>query len=462
MGDALAGRLAGVVGESQVAVDPGVTAAYATDFTGGFGGPVRLVARPGDTREVAGVVRICAEAGVPVVPQGGNTGLVGGGVPGAEGQAPVVLSLTRLDGLGEVDPVARQVTVGAGVTLARLHGQVRAAGLEFGMDLAARDAATIGGMIATNAGGERVVRYGTMRAQVAGLEAVLADGQIVDRLAGLPKDNTGYDLTGLLAGSEGTLGVITAARLKLRPRLPHHVTALLALDTLADAIEVLGPLRDLASLEVAEFFFADGLDLVREHAGLAAPFRAPHGVYLLVECADRRDPAGELMDALDAAPRLRDVAVALTGADRRRLSAYRELHTEAVNARGVPLKLDVTVPLPELPDFLDDVRGLARASDAVPYLYGQLAEGNAHVNLVGATDREALADAVLHRVAAAGGSISAEHGVGRAKAAHLGLSRSPAEIAAMRAIKRALDPGDILNPGVIFSAGTPGGPEAGR
>ncbi len=444
-------RLSAVVGESQVLTERALAASYETDFTGRWSGRSLLVVRPADPGQVAEVVRVCAGEGVPIVPQGGNTGLVGGSTPGAEG-TEVVLSLRRLDRLGPVDPDARQVTVGAGVTLARLQRQVRLHDLEFGVDLASRDSATLGGMAATNAGGERVLRYGTTRANVAGVEAVLADGSVLDRLAGLPKDNSGYDLGGLLVGSEGTLAVLTRLRLGLRPRLPRRLSALLALDSLASAVTALTVLRRLESLELAEFFTAEGLDLVLRHSGLAAPFRQPHPVYLLVGCAGRRDLVDELAEVM-AEVEVLDVAVAVADADRRRLAAYRERHTEAVNAAGTPLKLDVTVPLAELPGFVADLPGLV-AGRARSYVFGHLAEGNAHVNLVGvaADDEEALVEAVLRRVADVGGSISAEHGIGRAKAAYLHLTRSPADIALMRAVKAAWDPAGLLNPHAVLPA----------
>ncbi|OLZ70908.1 hypothetical protein AV521_12955 [Streptomyces sp. IMTB 2501] len=246
--DRLAHQLSAVVGPAHVLSDPALRAAYETDFTGRYAGRSRLVVRPADTAEVAEVVRICLDGGVPVVPQGGNTGLVGGSVPGPAG-TEVVLSLRRLDGIGPVDTAVRQVTVGAGTVLGDLQRQVAAQGLEFGVDLAARDSATLGGMIATNAGGERVVRYGATRANVVGLEAVLANGTVLDRLRGLPKDNTGYDLTNLLVGSEGTLAVITRARLRLVPHLPERVTALVALDSLESAVALVSRLRALDSLE---------------------------------------------------------------------------------------------------------------------------------------------------------------------------------------------------------------------
>jgi FAD/FMN-containing dehydrogenase len=446
--DRLVSRLTNAVGTAHLLTDPQVTAAYETDFTGRFGGPSRLVVRPGDTGEVAEVVRACAEAGAPIVPQGGNTGLVGGGVP-ARGE--VVMSLRRLSGLGPVDPGAMQITAGAGVTLTSLQREVRIHELDFGVDFTARDSATIGGMIATNAGGERVLRHGTTRACVTGIEAVLADGSVIDRLGGLPKDNTGYDLTGLLVGSEGTLGIVTRARLRLTPLLERRVAALLALGSLEDAQEVLAALRGLESLEMAEFFFAAGLELVCAQAGMPAPFRSPYPVYLLVECAARQDPAADLMAALEGLKIVRDAAVGVDSADRHRLAAYREGHAEAINSAGVPVKLDVAVPPAELPAFIEDVVEMV-AGQATPYLFGHLAEGNVHVNLVGAADPEAITDRVLRRVASAGGSISAEHGVGRAKVPWLALSRSPAEIAAMRAIKGALDPQGLLNPGVLLGA----------
>ncbi|MGT2528898.1 FAD-binding oxidoreductase [Streptomyces nojiriensis] len=457
--DRLARYLAAVVGDAHVLTDPALRASYETDFTGRYTGRARLVVRPADTAQVAETVRFCREAGAPIVPQGGNTGLVGGSVPTGAG-TEVVLSLRRLSVIGPVDADARQVTVGAGTALAELQRHVRPHGWDFGVDLASRDSATLGGMIATNAGGERVVRHGTTRANVAGIEAVLADGSVLDRLAGLPKDNTGYDLTGLLVGSEGTLAVITRARLRLVPELPERVTALLALDSLAAAVGVLSALRRLESLELAEFFTADGLALVLKHGGLPAPFRTAYPVYLLVECAARHDPAGELAALLEEAEveaEVRDVAVGRQASDRRRLAAYRERHTESVNAEGIPLKLDVTVPLADLPRFVADLPGLL-AGRARPYVFGHLAEGNVHVNLldVAPDEEESVTEAVLRRVAEAGGSISAEHGIGRAKSRYLHLTRSATDIAVMRSVKAAFDPDRLLNPDTLLPGGDAG------
>jgi FAD/FMN-containing dehydrogenase len=450
-GDRLVDELVGVVGPSHVLVDDDVRAPYEIDWTRRFAGTARCVVRPGDVDEVAAVVRACAAEGAAVVAQGGNTGLVGGGVPrGGE----VVLSLVRLDALAPVDLVAAEVTAGAGVTLGRLQAHARAAGLDFGVDLAARDSATIGGMVATNAGGVHALRYGPMRAQVVGLQAVLADGRVLERMPGLVKDNTGYDLPGLLVGSEGTLAVVTAARLRLRPLHTARVVALLAVAGTADALRILARLRSaLASLDAVEVFHADGLDLVRRHTGAPAPFNADHPTYLLVECAARHDPTDDLVAALADAPEVRDAAVATDGPARERLWSLRERHTEAISAEGIPHKLDVTLPLGELVRFEERLRALLGdvAPDGRAILFGHLGDGNIHVNLLGIeADDDRVDEAVLRLVADHGGSISAEHGIGVAKARWLGLTRSPADIATMAAIKTALDPDHRLNPGVLF------------
>ncbi|HET6817243.1 MAG TPA: FAD-binding oxidoreductase [Mycobacteriales bacterium] len=443
--------LADAVGADHVLVDASVRASYETDWTRRFQGASRCVVRPATTAEVAAVVNICASEGVAVCIQGGNTGLVGGSVP-VDGA--VLLSTARLRELGDVDPLAAQVTVGAGVPLAVLQKHVRAAGFDVGVDFAARESCTVGGMCATNAGGERVLRYGTMRAQVLGVEAVLADGSVVTRLGGLPKDNTGYDVVSLLAGSEGTLGVVTRLRLRLVPLLSGRTVALVAVDGTSAAVDVVRRLRDrMPSLEAAELFFADGLALVREKAGLAAPFAEEHPAYVLFECAQHDDPTDELLAALEECDGVRDATVASDPRGRHALWAYRESHTEAINAAGVPVKLDVAVPLPSLAAAVAELPGTVAAvvPEARTILFGHVNEGNLHVNVLGAVDAgEAVSDAVLKLVASYGGSISAEHGVGRAKREWLSLSRSPEEIAMMRAIKNALDPRGLLNPGVLL------------
>jgi FAD/FMN-containing dehydrogenase len=447
--------LAEIVGPSHVLTDPGTKAAYETDWTRRFSGPSLLVVRPGSTDEVSRVVAACAGAGVPIVTQGGNTGLVGGGVPGQGADAPVVLSTARLSWIDPPDTVAAQVTAGAGATLARLQSAADEVGLSFPVDLAARDSATVGGLIATNAGGLHVLRYGSTRAQVVGLEVVLADGSVVSRLGGLVKDNTGYDLSQLMVGSEGTLGIVTAARLRLVPAQNNRVVALLGLHGMGEALSVLEVLRRRAEgLQAAEVFFEEGLDLVSTYAGVGEPLPRRWPVYLLVECAGVRDVSGSLFDALvDLDLDEAATAVADDPAGQERLWAYRERHTEAISSLGIPHKLDVTLPLGRLEEFVDRVReSVEKASPGARLvLFGHIGDGNLHVNVVGPDpDDETVDEAVLELVAKFGGSISAEHGVGRAKAAWLHLSRSAAELAAMQTVKSALDPDGILNPGVLF------------
>jgi FAD/FMN-containing dehydrogenase len=438
------------VGATHVLEDPDLRAPFETDWTGRFSGTARLVVRPGSTEEVVQVMRACAEHGATVVPQGGNTGLVGGGVPrGGE----VLLSLARLDGLGPVDVASAQVEAGAGVTLAQLHRHASAAGFDPGLDFGARDSATLGGIVASDAGGARALRHGTARAHVAGLEAVLAGGAVVRRLSGLLKDNAGYDLPALLVGSEGTLGVITRVRWRLVPRQTARVAALVGLPSAGAAADLLATLRrDLPSLEAADFFLEDGLRLVLEHLRVSSPVAEPSPLYVLLECAAAADPTEALAEVLGEAG-IEDAIVADDTASRARLWRLREGHAEAINAAGVPHKLDVGVPLNALDEFLTRVPGAVRAvaPDARTILFGHLGDGNVHVNVLGAPpDDPAVDDAVLRLAAELGGTISAEHGVGTAKTRWLGLVRGEAEIAAMRAVKQGLDPAGLLNPGVVL------------
>jgi FAD/FMN-containing dehydrogenase len=448
----LPARLRQLVADGQVVTDPEVMAPYSEDWTRRWQGKPLAVVRPANVDQVAAVVRACAEAAVPLVPQGGNTGLVGGGVP-QDGE--VVLSLRRLNSVGPLDLLGRTLVAGAGATLADVQSAARTGGLEVGIDFAARESATIGGIVATNAGGERVLRHGATRAQVSGLELVLADGSIVRRMSGLPKDNTGYDLVQLLVGSEGTLGVITAAQLRLSSPSGPVATALVAVKTIDDALSVLASIRQrFTGLEAAEYFHDDGLQLVLRHQGTRSPFDRSHPLYLLVEVAgETMDGLATLLGNLDP---VRDAVLAGNAADRRRLWALREAHTEAISAAGVPVKLDVALPLARLGAFEKRLPDVVRevAPKAVPILFGHLAEGNVHLNLLAATEADidgVVTDAVLRLVAAHGGSISAEHGIGLAKRRWLPLTREPADLAAMQAIKHALDPQGILAPGRILA-----------
>jgi FAD/FMN-containing dehydrogenase len=445
----LTSDLAAAVGPQHVLTDPDVTASYGTDWSRRYSGPVAAVVRPADTAQVAGVLAVAAEHGVPVIPQGGNSGLVGGSVPGPASAPSLVLSTRRLDRLDPVDELAGQVTAGAGVTIAALRRHVTAAGWDYGVDLAAREVATVGGTIGTNAGGIRVCCYGMTRRQVVGIEAVLADGTVVEHLGGLPKDNTGYDLVGLMVGSEGTLGVVTAARLALVRPVRASAVALVGVESAADAMDLVrAAVPDGTRLLAAEIVDAETLRLVCEVNGLPAPLpvETPHVLTIETE-----SPApGEI--ALDL-PEDRVAVVGMTSADRERLWAYRDKVGETVTAVTVPHRFDVSVPLAAWDSFADTCRArLADVPDVERFLvFGHIADGNLHLEVIGpAPEDERAAEVVLTTVAEHAGSVSAEHGVGRQKAAYLHLTRSPAEIATMRALKTALDPTGLLNPGVLL------------
>jgi len=400
------------------------------------------VLRPGSTDEVAATIAECAADGLGIVPQGGNTGLVGGAVPQG-GEA--LLSLLRLDAITDVDPAAGQLTAGAGATIADVRAAAAAAGWDYGVDWGARDSATVGGSVATNAGGNRVIRFGDTRAQLLGVEAVLADGSVVSHLGGLLKDNTGYHLPGLLCGSEGTLGVVTAARLRLVPRFEQRVVALVGVDSVADAVALSGHVRrTVADVDAIELF----TDQCRELVGLPSPVAGGHPVWVLVECAGHDDPTAALASAVGD---LRAAVAAPTEPARRTdLWRYREGITDAINRIGPPVKLDVTLPGPRLAAFCDELPAVLPPAARL-WLFGHVADGNLHVNVTGVDPAdESVDDAVLRLVASHGGSISAEHGVGRAKRPWLHLVRSASELAVMRRIKDALDPSGILNPGVLL------------
>ncbi len=448
-------ELARVVGEGHVLVDPELRAPYEQDFTGRYGGECQAVVRPADAAELAEVMRICAEHGAAVVPQGGNTGLVGGGVPrGGE----VLISTARLTQLGTVDSLTGHLLVGAGVTLATAQAAAAEAGWELPLDLGARDGATIGGLVATDAGGAMALAHGTMRERVAGLSVVLPDGRVVERLGGLLKDNAGYSWPSLMVGSEGTLGIITSVLVRLVPRRAERIAALFAVASVSDAMEVLKALRRLApSLEAADIFFDEGVTLVeRVLDDVRLPIQQRAACYLVVECASTADPTAELAEAAEAVDHLiLDQAAADDTAGRRALWALREALPEALVRAGVPVKVDVAVPLAAVPRFVDEVAGVVTevAPEATTVLWGHLGDGNVHVNVVGARDAsDAVEERVLHLAAGLGGTVSAEHGVGISKAKHLGLVRSDTELELLRTIKDAIDPAGRLNPGVVFAA----------
>jgi FAD/FMN-containing dehydrogenase len=452
--------LAAVAGPEHVVTEPELVAGYATDWTRRYSGQASCVVRPASTDEVRGVIRICADHRIPLVPQGGNTGLVGGSVPPAADSAgtarlPIILSTSRLADLEPVDVVSASVIAGAGVTIGRLRAHAATAGLRYGVDLASRDSATVGGTIATNAGGIHAVRYGPTRSQLLGLTAVLADGRVIDTVRGATHVTAGYDLAQLLAGSEGTLAVITAARLRLRPVEPAAAVLLAGVAGITEAAELYSRIRaQVPGILAAEYVDAAGLELVCRVAGLPAPLQAPFGAYLLVELGEAaNDPTAAFdVERLAAAGLPPESLVAIDRSGQSELWAYRERLTEAIASVGVPHKIDVGLPVGELGAFraeLDDVLSAVQGLRAV-IVFGHIGVGNLHVNVLGPDPADTAVDEAVARLAAAhGGSVAAEHGIGRSKAGWLAWSSTPAEISAMRSIKTALDPMGLLNPGVL-------------
>ncbi len=452
--DLLAEELARVVGESHVLVEPDLRAGYEQDCTGRYGAECRAVVRPADGREVAEVLRLCAAHGVSVVPQGGNTGVVGGGVPrGGE----VVVSTRRLREISAVDERSGYVVVGAGITLATVQSIAEQSGWEMPLDLGARDAATVGGLVATDAGGAMALAHGTMRERVAGLSVALPDGRVVERLGGLIKDNAGYAWPSLLIGSEGTLGIITAVVVRLVPRRAARVAVLLAVRDADEAMELLVSVRKrVPSLVAADFFFDEGVTLVEQALdGVRFPIEDRAPCYVVLECAGHSDPTPELAVALEAAEHLiLDQAAAEDTAGRREIWAVREALPDAMVRAGVPVKIDIAVPLRAVARFTREVPGVVQgvAPTAQTVLWGHLGDGNVHVNVLGAQGAAALVEERVLRLAARlDGTVSAEHGVGVSKARHLGLVRSADEISLLHALKAAFDPAGGMNPGVMLA-----------
>lgn len=433
--------------------DSDVIAGHTTDWTGRFSGHADVLARPANTAEVQMTLRAASANGAYVTIQGGNTGLVGGSVPPLHPDRPVlILSTTRMDHLGEVDCATRTVIAGAGATLAAVQRHALESGLLYGVDLAARDSATIGGTVATNAGGIRVCGYGMTRAQVVGVEAVLSDGTLMSRMAGLTKDNTGYDLAGLFTGSEGTLAVITSVMLRLHEPPGDTTVALLPVPDLASALAIVrASVPADGVLLGAEVVDAGTLELVCRVAGLPHPFDEDSPFALLLEATSL-----ELPDSVAA------VAVAaLDAADQRRLWTYRERASEAASTLGVVHKLDISVPLSQLDALATGVWDLI-PGHAELLIFGHLADGNLHLEIAGVDPDDTTLDHVILELATGlGGAVSAEHGVGQAKADALPLSRTAGDIDAMRRLKAALDPTGTLNPGVLLPHRPFHGPAAG-
>ena len=449
---------------------PELTARFLTDFRGLYRGATPLVACPATTAEVAQVLATCNEAGIDVVPQGGNTGYCGGATPSAQGDQ-LLLSLHRLKRIRAVDAANFSLVAEAGCVLADVQAAAQAVDRLFPLSLGSEGSCQIGGNLSTNAGGLAAVRYGVTRDLALGLEVVLADGRVIDGLTSLRKDNTGYDLRDLFIGAEGTLGIITAASLKLFPQPRTIETAFVAVPGLQAAVDLLAQLRAATGDCVTTFEYLPRIAVeftVRHIAGVSDPLGSPHAAYVLCEVSTaRRDPQlrNLLEDTLDAAMQRGDVLEATLAesiAQRAALWRLRESVPEAQRHEGASIKHDVSVPVATLPSFL------ARAGAAVAQLapaarlvaYGHVGDGNLHFNVsepAGGVDRasflalqEALGHAVHACVQEFRGSISAEHGIGQLKRELLARYKDPVALAAMRAIKQALDPHGILNPGKVL------------
>jgi len=434
-------RLGQIVGPDDV-VTGSALLGFTSDWSGRFTGEALAAVRPKNTEQVAAVIRVCAEAGVAVIPQGGNTGLVGGSVPYNVAEPCIVLVLTKLQRLDAVDTANNCVVAGAGVTIARLRAHAQAAGFEYGVDLAARDSATVGGTVATDAGGVRVVYWGTTRAQVLGLEVVGADGEIVDALGAVEKDGAGYDISAALVGSEGTLGVITAARLRLHSPLPELNTFLIGCKSWGHAREIFNKVAKSGVRVLA----AEALDLatmqtVREVNSLPPALTNDWPVYLLLE-----------LDGVIDMPEDLEATMAMDANDRLRLWRYREEASVSISTHPNVHKMDVSLPVQHLDDFtkslaeeLPKVAGVARW-----VVFGHVAEGNLHVDVAGPEFEDFEVDEVVYRLAAKfAGSVASEHGVGRVKPHLLELVRQPSYMQTIKRVKSAWDPNWLLNPGVL-------------
>ncbi|GGK21759.1 FAD-binding oxidoreductase [Salinarimonas ramus] len=418
--------------------------------------PLALVL-PRDVEGVSRALAICHAHGQPIVTQGGMTGLAGGAHPY---ETDVALSLERLTGIEEIDVEAGTLTARAGTPLQVLQEAAEEAGFMLGIDLGARGSCTIGGNVSTNAGGNNVLRYGMTRRNVLGLEAVLADGTVVSSLNKMLKNNSGYDWTQLMIGSEGTLGVVTRVVLALQPRPEGVRTALCAVSDTRAALRLLRVLerRFAGGLLVFEGMWRDFMEAATREVGLAPPFAEPHELLILVEAATGEGEAGtarfeEVLGAVLEDGLVVDAIVAQSESDRARLWAYRESPYEYQPKLPVFVSFDVSFPRGRIGEAVADMQRAARAHwpDALSVVFGHIADSNLHLIVGGpGIDKKAVEERVYGIVASYGGAVSAEHGIGRNKRAYLALSRSEPELALMRTIKRALDPADILNRGRVL------------
>lgn len=468
--DAFADAARSLLGERGFTQDPELVTPWLTDWRGRFTGKALGLASPKSTEEVAALVKLCNAHGVPIVPQGGNSGMSGGATPDDSGRA-VVLSLRRMNAFTRFDVDAKEITCEAGVILQTLHERVEKEGLRFPLTLGGKGSATIGGLISTNAGGTQVLRHGSMRAQVLGLQAVMADGSVFDSLVPLKKDNRGFDMKQLLIGSEGTLGIITGATLRLLPALADRAVVWVGLDDIRDARKLLLHVQDMASdvLEGFEVMPRHSLEAVLAHTqGARAPLDEMHAWNALIELAvesesgaNVQDRAQEVLETALEADLLKDATIAMNETQAEEFWQLRDEIAPAERALGPAMQHDISVPVATMADFVAET--LPQVEERFPgtraVAFGHLGDGNVHYHVLapqGATPGEwelaqgkAISTFVHDLVSQWGGSISAEHGIGQLKRDELGRLGDPVQLAIMRQVKQALDPAGLLNPGKL-------------
>lgn len=463
-------RAAALLGKNGFTNDPDLVDPWLTDWRGRYSGSAIGMASPASREEVSALIALCSELGVSIVPQGGNSGMSGGATPDESGDS-VLLSLRRMNAIRKLDPVGQSVICEAGVVLQTLHEAAQEEQLRFPLTLGGKGSATIGGLISTNAGGTQVLRHGTMRAQILGLEAVLPDGRIFESLTALKKDNRGFDLKQLLIGSEGTLGIVTAANLRLIPALSDRVVLWVGLPTIHTARQLLINMeRDFSdSLEGFEVVPRHCLESVLAHMPDArSPLEQQHEWNALLEFAVTGEPADALREEIESALSreleaglVEDVMIAANESQAEKLWLLRDSISAAERAIGPAMQHDISVPVDAMPDFIAQVGPSVEAKFAgtTAACFGHLGDGNVHFHVLAPTgavpgewevDQGKAVSAYVHdEVTRFGGSISAEHGIGQMKRDELGRLGDPVSLSLMRQVKQALDPKGLLNPGKL-------------
>ena len=462
-----------LLGERGLTRDPELIEPWLTDWRGRYTGRALALASPATTAEVSALMGLCTRFGIPVVPQGGNSGMSGGATPDESGEA-IVLSLRRMNAIRRLDAQAREATCEAGVILQTLHEAAAAEGLRFPLTLGGKGSATIGGLISTNAGGTQVLRHGSMRAQVLGIEAVLADGAVFDALVPLKKDNRGFDLKQLLIGSEGTLGIVTAATLRLLPALADRAVLWAGLGSVEDTRALLlhAESRAGSALEGFEIMPRHSLEAVLAHVkGSRSPLQGAHEWNALIELAADSEGAAalpalaqDLLESAFEAGLVEDATIAANEAQAEQFWLLRDEIAPAERALGPAMQHDVSVPVAKMAEFV--AAAVPQVEQRFPgtraVAFGHLGDGNVHFHVLAPSgairgqweeaDGKAISAFVHDLVTRWGGSISAEHGIGQLKRDELGRLGDPVQLAMMRRVKQALDPGGLLNPGKLVPA----------